>query len=135
MVKLLKNNYISVSSWNFRFSNTKGLSIKNFIWEKRRLPIFFDNMKNSLSTWTKMVNKNKNKTTLFFSKSTSENVRLAIKGSLGLQELAQYEKYLRLPSLIGREKKGFLITSKKEYRENYKVVKGSYYHKLVVNFS
>ena len=81
------------------------------------------------------VNKNENKTGLFFSKSTPENVRLAIKGSLGLLEIAQYEKYLGLPSLIGREKKRVLITSKKEYRENYKVMKGSYYHKLVVNFS
>ena len=77
---------------------------------------------------------NKNKTALFFSKSTPKNVRLAIKGSLGLQEIAQYEKYLGLPSLIGRGKKRVLITSKKEYGENYKVVKGSYYHKLVVKF-
>jgi len=80
------------------------------------------------------VNKNKNKTALFFSKSTPENVHLAIKGSLGLQEIAQYEKYLGLASLIGRGKKRVLITSKKEYRENYKVLKGSYYHKLVMNF-
>ena len=77
---------------------------------------------------------NKNKTALFFSKSTPKNVRLAIKGSLGLQEIAQYEKYLGLPSLIGRGKKRVLITSKKEYGENYEVVKRSYYHKLVVKF-
>ena len=48
---------------------------------------------------------NKNKTTLFFSKSTPENVCLAIKGSLGLEEITQYEKYLGLPSMIGRGKK------------------------------
>ena len=77
---------------------------------------------------------NKNKTTLFFSKSTPKNVRLAIKGSLGLQEIAKYEKYLELPSLIERGKKRVLITSKKEYGENYEVMKRSYYRKLVVKF-
>jgi len=38
------------------------------------------------------------KTTLFFSKST-------IKGMLGVQEIKFYEKYLGLPSLVGRGKK------------------------------
>lgn len=47
---------------------------------------------------------NKNNTT-FFSKSTPKNVLLAIKESLVLQEITQYEKYLGLPPLIGRGKK------------------------------
>ena len=48
---------------------------------------------------------NRNKTTLFFSKSTSEVMRQAIKETLGVQEIHQYEKYLGLPSLVGRGKK------------------------------
>lgn len=47
---------------------------------------------------------NKNNTT-FFSKSAPKNVLLAIKESLVLQEITQYEKYLGLPSLIRRGKK------------------------------
>ena len=48
---------------------------------------------------------NKNKTALFFSISTMESVRLAIKHRLGLQEIAQYDKYLGLPSMVGKGKK------------------------------
>ena len=48
---------------------------------------------------------NKNKTALFFSRSTMESVRLAIKHRLGLQEIAQYDKYLGLPSMVGKGKK------------------------------
>lgn len=48
---------------------------------------------------------NRSKTTLFFSKSTLENVCQAIKGSLGLQEITLFEKYLGLPFLIGRKEK------------------------------
>lgn len=48
---------------------------------------------------------NKNKTTLFISKSTSEELRDHIKVALGVPEIRQYEKYLRLPSLVGWNKK------------------------------
>lgn len=48
---------------------------------------------------------NKNKTTLFFSKSTSEPICQAIKEKLSLQEISQYEKFLGLPSLVGKRKK------------------------------
>ena len=48
---------------------------------------------------------NKNKTTIFFSKSTSEETKNQIKTSLDVPEIVQYEKYLGLPSLIGRHKK------------------------------
>ena len=45
------------------------------------------------------------KTTIFFSKSTSEEFRDHIKIALGVPEIRQYEKYLDLPSLVGRNKK------------------------------
>ena len=48
---------------------------------------------------------NKNKTTIFFSKSTSEANRIQIKDALGIVEINQYEKYLGLPSFVGRKKK------------------------------
>ena len=43
---------------------------------------------------------------MFFSKSTLEATKQAIKVAMGIQEIKQYKKYLGLPSLIGREKKG-----------------------------
>ena len=48
---------------------------------------------------------NKAKTTVFFSKSTNEESRQMIKDCLGVEEIRSYEKYLRLPSLVGRNKK------------------------------
>ena len=42
---------------------------------------------------------------MFFSKSTLEATKQAIKVAMGIQEIKQYKKYLGLPSLIGREKK------------------------------
>ena len=48
---------------------------------------------------------NRNKTTIFFSKSTSEEIKNQIKLALDVPEIVQYEKYLGLPSLIGRHKK------------------------------
>ena len=48
---------------------------------------------------------NKNKTTIFFSKSTIEASRNQIKDALGIVEINQYEKYLGLPSFVGRKKK------------------------------
>ena len=48
---------------------------------------------------------NKNKTAIFFSTSTLEDARQEIKSILGLQEISQYEKYLGLPSLVGKNKK------------------------------
>ena len=48
---------------------------------------------------------NTDKTTLFFSKSTSQEVQDAIKDALGVPVVQQYEKYLGLPSFIGRKKK------------------------------
>ena len=48
---------------------------------------------------------NRSKTTLFFSKSTSQAMQDSIKVALGVQVVQQYEKYLGLPSFIGRGKK------------------------------
>ena len=49
---------------------------------------------------------NKNKTAIFFSKSTPEGTKDEIKEALSLQEIVHYDKYLGLPSLVGRKKKG-----------------------------
>ena len=48
---------------------------------------------------------NREKTSLFFSKSTKEDMRQEIKRVLGVQEIKFYKKYLGLPSLVGRGKK------------------------------
>ena len=48
---------------------------------------------------------NRAKTTLFFSKSTFEEVQGVIKDMLGVNIVRQYEKYLGLTSLVGRRKK------------------------------
>ena len=48
---------------------------------------------------------NRAKTTLFFSKSTFEEVQGVIKDMLGVNIVCQYEKYLGLTSLVGRRKK------------------------------
>ena len=48
---------------------------------------------------------NKAKTTVFFSKSTKEDRRDSIKNTLGVTEIRHYEKYLGLPSLVGKNKK------------------------------
>ena len=52
---------------------------------------------------------NRNKTSLFFSKSTPPNILDQIKDSLGVQEIKQYEKYLGLLSLVGKNKKASLL--------------------------
>ena len=48
---------------------------------------------------------NQNKTSLFFSKSTSEEEKRDIKEAFGVPEILHYDKYLGLPSLIGKHKK------------------------------
>jgi len=52
---------------------------------------------------------NKNKTCLFFSKSTPTLILDQIKESPRVQEIKKYEKYLGLPSLVGRKKKASLL--------------------------
>ena len=48
---------------------------------------------------------NMSKTALFFSKSTHADIKTSIKHALGVQEIMHYEKYLGLPSLVGKGKK------------------------------
>ena len=48
---------------------------------------------------------NRAKTTLFFSKSSTEEVQGVIKDMLGVNVVHQYEKYLGLTSLVGKKKK------------------------------
>ena len=48
---------------------------------------------------------NRGKTTIFFSKSTTPAMRIEIKEALGVPEILQYDKYLGLPSLVGKHKK------------------------------
>ena len=48
---------------------------------------------------------NRSKTSLFFNNSVPEEVKHGIKVKLGLPEIMHYEKYLGLPSLVGKGKK------------------------------
>lgn len=48
---------------------------------------------------------NQSKTTLFFSKSTTKEMQLAINEMLGVTVVQQYEKGIGLPFLVGRNKK------------------------------
>ena len=48
---------------------------------------------------------NKGKTAIFFSKSTNEAMKLEIQEALGVQGIKQFDKYLGLPSLVGKHKK------------------------------
>ena len=48
---------------------------------------------------------NRKKTSLFFSKSTTDVTKTEIKEALGVSEILHYGTYLGLPSLIGRHKK------------------------------
>ncbi len=47
---------------------------------------------------------NRAKTTLFFCRNTSQTMQEEIKDILGVPSIQQYEKYLGLPSFIGKEK-------------------------------
>ena len=47
---------------------------------------------------------NRDKTALFFSKSTPQDQQLQIMAALGVSELKQYEEYLGLPAMVGRNK-------------------------------
>ena len=52
--------------------------------------------------------RNREKTTLFFSKNTDIEVQDSIKDLLGIPKIKQYEKYFGLPSFMGRRKKASL---------------------------
>ena len=48
---------------------------------------------------------NREKTTLFFSRNTHLDTQESIKQLFGVEVIKQHEKYLGLPSLVGRSKK------------------------------
>ena len=52
---------------------------------------------------------NRMKTNLFFGKSVSEDTKNSIKDFLGVPEIKEYEKYLGLLAVVGRNKKESLI--------------------------
>ena len=51
---------------------------------------------------------NATKTTLFFSKNVSDDSKESIKNQLGVAKIKEYEKYLGLPAVVGRNKKASL---------------------------
>ena len=53
-------------------------------------------------------NINSNKTTLFFSQNVLGSVKESIQNLLGVLEIKEYEKYLGLPTMVGRNKKASL---------------------------
>lgn len=48
---------------------------------------------------------NRDKTSLFFSKSTLNEMQRQIMEALGASDLKQYEDYLGLPTMVGRNKR------------------------------
>ena len=48
---------------------------------------------------------NRDKTQIFFSTNTERSIQESIKALLGVLAITQYEKYLGLPSFVGRAKK------------------------------
>lgn len=48
---------------------------------------------------------NPKKTTIFFGKSVSVSSKTAIKNFLGVLEIKEYEKYLSLPAVVGKNKR------------------------------
>ena len=51
---------------------------------------------------------NTKKTTLFFSKSVTEEVKNSIKAKLEVPEIKQYEMYLGLPAMVGKNRSASL---------------------------
>ncbi|XP_030924735.1 uncharacterized protein LOC115951970 [Quercus lobata] len=74
------------------------------------------NVQNLLNVYEKASGQqlNRNKTGLFFSKSTPPNILNQIKELLGVQEVKNHEKYLGLPSLVGKHKKASLMFIKEK---------------------
>ena len=61
---------------------------------------------------------NRSKTSLFFSNFVLEEVKHGIKVKLGVPEIMHYEKYLELPSLVGKRKKeSFNFIKEKVWRK------------------
>ena len=67
---------------------------------------------------------------MFFSNSVSEEVKHGIKVKLEVPEIMHYEKYLGLPSLVGKKKKKDLILLRRRCGGNFKGGKQNYSPKL-----
>ena len=59
---------------------------------------------------------NTEKSSVFFSKNTDEEIRERVKETLGLMQNAQPGKYLHLPSMIGRSKNKYSIKLGREWK-------------------
>ena len=73
---------------------------------------------------------NKDKTTLFFSRYTPEDVQQEIKVLLGVSSIKHYDKYLGLPSFVGMQKKNHAsIKLRSGFGPRCKSGRRGYYHK------
>ena len=70
---------------------------------------------------------NSAKTTLFFSKNVLDSTKETIKNLLGVAEIKEYEKYLGLPAVVGRNKKASLNYIKDRVWENSKGGRRNYF--------
>ena len=78
---------------------------------------------------------NRDKTTLFFSKSVTKANKQIIKGILGVHEIQYYEKYLGCLPWPEKEKELVSTISKREYGENCKDGKENFFPKPEGRFS
>ena len=72
---------------------------------------------------------NRSKMALFFSNATEGAIKNQIKGAWGVPEIMQYEKYLGLPSFVGRGKKPASTTLRSGCGEKFGDGKGNYSYK------
>ena len=72
---------------------------------------------------------NREKTTLFFSKAVPEEKKRDILSFLGVPEIKEYEKYLGLPAVVGRNKRQVSIISKRGCGHSFKFGRKSPYLK------
>ena len=70
---------------------------------------------------------NSAKTTLFFSKNVLDSTKETIKNLLGVAEIKEYEKYLGLLAVVGRNKKASLNYIKDRVWENSKGGRRNYF--------
>ena len=70
---------------------------------------------------------NSAKTTLFFSKNVLDSTKETIKNLLGVAEIKDYEKYLGLPAVVGRNKKASLNYIKDRVWEKFKGGRRNYF--------
>ena len=72
---------------------------------------------------------NRDKTTLFFSKSTSPQMQESIQAALGVPVVKQYEKYLGCQASLGGKRRRALTILSKESGKSLKDGKASFCHK------